>query len=81
MPLNCAFVLASRPKGAPTGDNFRLVESETPGNPAWQSLLVNEDANTVSSMLDRATLLGVDLLRGHKIDLLASTRKFGGTKA
>ena len=58
-----------------------LVESETPGNPAWQSLLVNEDSNTVTGMLDRATLLGVDLLRGHKIDLLASTRKFGGTKA
>jgi len=58
-----------------------LVESETPGNPVWQSLLVNDDVNTVTGMLDRATLLGVDLLRGHKIDLLASTRKFGGTKA
>ena len=58
-----------------------LVESETPGNPAWHSMLVNEEANAVTGMLDRATLLGVDLLRGHKIDLLASTRKFGGTKA
>jgi len=31
-------------------------------------------------MLDKSTLLGVDMLRGHKIDLLAPTRRFGGVK-
>jgi DNA repair protein SbcD/Mre11 len=66
------------------GKNINLkpiVESETPGTPAWEALLVNEDATATTQTLDRATLLGVDLLRGHKIDLLAPTRRFGGTKA
>jgi hypothetical protein len=66
------------------GKNINLkpiVEGGTPGSPAWESLLVNEEANAATAMLDRATLLGVDLLRGHKIDLLAPTRRFGGTKA
>ena len=58
-----------------------IVEGETPGTPAWEALLVNEEANAATGMLDRATLLGVDMLRGHKIDLLAPTRRFGGTKA
>ncbi len=66
------------------GKNINLkpiVESETPGSPIWQSLLINDEAATVTTMLDRSTLLGVDLLRGHKIDLLAPTRRFGGTKS
>jgi hypothetical protein len=66
------------------GKNINLkpiVESETPGTPAWEALLANEDSNASMQMLDRATLLGVDMLRGHKVDLLAPTRRFGGTKA
>jgi NADPH-dependent curcumin reductase CurA len=39
MPHNKGFVLASRPKGAPTRANFRLVESETP-DPIEGQLLV-----------------------------------------
>ncbi len=57
-----------------------IVESETPGTPNWHSLLIDESPTVTNAALDRATLLGVDLLRGHKLDLLASTRRFGGTK-
>jgi NADPH-dependent curcumin reductase CurA len=39
MPHNKGFVLASRPKGAPSRANFRLVESET-ADPAEGQLLV-----------------------------------------
>lgn len=58
-----------------------LVECETPGTPVWQSLLDNDEPTTVSAMLDKSTLLGVDMLRGHKMDLLAPTRRFGGVKS
>ena len=30
MPHNKGFVLASRPNGAPTPGNFRLIKNETP---------------------------------------------------
>jgi DNA repair exonuclease SbcCD nuclease subunit len=57
-----------------------IVESETPGTPAWHAMLVNEDPVSTTTALDRATLLGVDMLRGHKLDLLAPVRRFGGTR-
>lgn len=66
------------------GKNINLkpiVESETPGTPIWQSMLDNDEPSNVLAMLDRSTLLGVDLLRGHKLDLLAPTRRFGGIKS
>ncbi len=58
-----------------------FVESETPGSPVWQSMLYQDDPVTTNATLDRSTLLGVDLLRGHKLDLLAPTKRFGGTKS
>jgi DNA repair protein SbcD/Mre11 len=58
-----------------------IIESETPGTPTWEAMLNSEEPAATTGMLDRATLLGVDMLRGHKIDLLAPTRRFGGTKA
>jgi DNA repair exonuclease SbcCD nuclease subunit len=57
-----------------------MVESETPGTPAWQSLLIDENPLVASAALEQSTLLGVDMLRGHKLDLLAPTRRFGGTR-
>jgi hypothetical protein len=57
-----------------------IVESETPGTSAWMNVLVDDNSTVTSAALDRATLLGVDMLRGHKVDLLASTRRFGGTR-
>ena len=58
-----------------------FVESETPGSPVWQSMLYQDDPVVTNATLDRSTLLGVDLLRGHKLDLLAPTKRFGGTKS
>ena len=57
-----------------------LVESETPGTSTWMNVLVDDTPSVATAALDRATLLGVDMLRGHKVDLLASTRRFGGTR-
>ena len=57
-----------------------IVESETPGTPAWYAMLVDDNPVSTSEALDRATLLGVDMLRGHKLDLLAPVRRFGGTR-
>ncbi|MFN9986407.1 MAG: exonuclease SbcCD subunit D [Pirellula sp.] len=57
-----------------------LIESETPGTSVWQNVLIDESSLVTSAALDRATLLGVDMLRGHKVDLLAPTRRFGGTR-
>jgi hypothetical protein len=65
------------------GKNINLkpiVESETAGSAMWYSLLVQEDPASITAMLDKSTLLGVDMLRGHKLDLLAPTRRFGGVK-
>jgi hypothetical protein len=44
----------------------------------WQTALATQ-GSTVST-LEKSTLLGVDLLRGHKVDLVASTRRFGGSE-
>ncbi|MFM7929719.1 MAG: hypothetical protein ACKO9Q_18600, partial [Pirellula sp.] len=57
-----------------------LLESETLATAVWQQLLVDDTPNVTSGALDRATLLGVDMLRGHKVDLNAPTRRFGGTR-
>ena len=57
-----------------------LLESETLGTNAWQQLLIDDTPSVTSGALDRATLLGVDMLRGHKVDLIAPTRRFGGTR-
>lgn len=57
-----------------------LLESETPGTAAWQQLLIDDAPGVTGAALDRATLLGVDMLRGHKVDLMAPTRRFGGTR-
>jgi DNA repair protein SbcD/Mre11 len=58
-----------------------FVESETPGTPIWQSILHEDEPAATNATLDRSTLLGVDMLRGHKMDLLAPTRRFGGVKS
>lgn len=58
-----------------------LVESETPGTSTWMNVLVDDTPAVTGAALDRATLLGVDMLRGHKVDLLASTRRFGGNRS
>jgi DNA repair protein SbcD/Mre11 len=55
-----------------------LVDAETPGSSFWQATLSPVDAAQQAAMLERATLLGVDMLRGHQFDLLATTRRFGG---
>jgi DNA repair protein SbcD/Mre11 len=61
--------------------NFKaIVDAETPGSSAWQSILLSSDASTQLATLERCTLLGVDLLRGHQIDLVAPTRRFGGSE-
>lgn len=57
-----------------------LVDVETPGSSVWQSALLASDPAASIATLDRSTLLGVDLLRGHQIDLIAPTRRFGGSE-
>lgn len=54
-----------------------IVDAETPGSNAWHTAL---SGLAPAATLDKSTLLGVDLLRGHKIDLVASTRRFGGSE-
>ena len=54
-----------------------IIDSETPASSVWQSAL--SGASPLAT-LERSTLLGVDLLRGHKVDLVASTRRFGGSE-
>ncbi len=55
-----------------------LIDSETPGSSVWQSSLLTGDASSQAALLERSALLGVDLLRGHQVDLVANTRRFGG---
>ena len=55
-----------------------LVDGETPGAAHWAAALLPADSTAQLAMLERSTLLGVDMLRGHQIDLLAPTRRFGG---
>ncbi len=57
-----------------------IVDAETPGTNLWQTMLTSSDNAAQLATLDRSTLLGVDLLRGHQIDLLAPTRRFGGSE-
>jgi DNA repair protein SbcD/Mre11 len=57
-----------------------IVDSETPGSNIWQTALTPPDSANQLAVLERATLLGVDLLRGHQVDLLANTRRFGGAE-
>ncbi len=54
-----------------------IIDTETPASSIWQSVL---SGNSQATTLDRSTLLGVDLLRGHKVDLVATTRRFGGAE-
>ena len=53
-----------------------IVDVETPGSSVWQASLNGPGSAT----LEKATLLGVDLLRGHQVDLVAPTRRFGGSE-
>jgi hypothetical protein len=55
-----------------------LVDGETPGGAHWAAALLPADPTAQLAMLERSTLLGVDMLRGHQIDLVAPTRRFGG---
>ncbi len=55
-----------------------LIESETPSGLYWQAALTKEaSTSSRNTEMDLATLLGVDMLRGHQIDLLSCTRRFG----
>ena len=55
-----------------------MVETETPAGLLWQSTLAQDSSRAQrNAELDLATLLGVDMLRGHEIDLLSCTRRFG----
>lgn len=55
-----------------------LIDGETPGTAHWAAALIPADPAAQLAMLERSTLLGVDMLRGHQIDLLAPTRRYGG---
>jgi DNA repair exonuclease SbcCD nuclease subunit len=57
-----------------------IIDTETPASNLWQTALTPGDSATQAATLERATLLGVDLLRGHQVELLASTRRFGGSE-
>lgn len=57
-----------------------IIDAETPGTSVWQAALSATNNDSALSTLDRSTLLGVDLLRGHKVDLVAPTRRFGGSE-
>ncbi len=57
------------------------VETETPGGSIWQTALIPGESSRSKDLIDLSTLLGVDMLRGHKVDLLSCTRRFGGLPA
>ncbi len=57
-----------------------MVDAETPGSSVWQAALAAPNADSQMATLDKSTLLGVDLLRGHQVDLVAPTRRFGGSE-
>lgn len=56
-----------------------IIDTETPGNSVWQAAL-SSSTSSAAATLDKSTLLGVDLLRGHQVDLVAPTRRFGGSE-
>ena len=61
--------------------NFKpLVDAETPASSVWQAALTSTEVGSQLATLERCTLLGVDLLRGHQVDLVAPTRRFGGSE-
>jgi DNA repair exonuclease SbcCD nuclease subunit len=55
-----------------------IIQAEVPATNLWQTTLTPSDTTALLTTLERSTLLGVDLLRGHQIDLLAPSRRFGG---
>ena len=57
-----------------------MIDAETPGTSVWQAALSISNTSSQSMTLDKSTLLGVDLLRGHQVDLMATTRRFGGSE-
>ncbi len=72
-------VAAGHRKNAAKELNLKnIVDSESPGAAHWTATLLPVDATAQLAMLERSTLLGVDMLRGHQIDLLAPTRRYGG---
>lgn len=72
-------VAASHRKNSAKELNLKsLVDTETPGSGHWATVLLPTDPASQLAMLERSTLLGVDMLRGHQIDMLAPTRRFGG---
>ena len=56
-----------------------IIDAEVPSSSLWQTTLTPANSAAQLSTLDKSTLLGVDLLRGHQVDLLAPTRRFGGS--
>lgn len=56
-----------------------IVDAEVPATHLWQAALTPANATSQLATLEKSTLLGVDLLRGHQVDLLAPTRRFGGS--
>lgn len=57
-----------------------ILDSEVPSTQPWAATLSPANSAAQMSTLEKSTLLGVDLLRGHQVDLLAPTRRYGGTK-
>ncbi|MBX3421411.1 MAG: DNA repair exonuclease [Pirellulaceae bacterium] len=55
-----------------------IADLEVPSTHLWQATLLPANASIQLATLQKSTLLGVDLLRGHQVDLLAPTRRFGG---
>ncbi|RMF44304.1 MAG: DNA repair exonuclease [Planctomycetota bacterium] len=68
----------SRKKAAKV-DLQPIIDAETPATKAWQVALAINQPEEQAARLAQSTLLGIDLLRGRKVDLLASTRRFGGS--
>jgi len=56
-----------------------IIDAEAPSTNLWQTTLTPANASSQLATLDKSTLLGVDLLRGHQVDLLAPTRRYGGS--
>lgn len=71
---------ASRKDAAKNLNLKPIIDTETPGSNIWHSALTATNASSLTTTLEKSTLLGVDLLRGHKVDLAASTRRFGGSE-
>lgn len=57
-----------------------ILDAEVPSSLSWQTALTPTNSAAQLNTLEKSTLLGVDLLRGHKVDLLAATRRYGGSR-